>query len=171
MRKKQARRKSPFERGQGDSASMQSTSSLYTMPYFHNYNSKLKTYARSLRNKSTKAEIRLWAELLRAKKMKGYTFNRQRPIDKYIVNFYASRLKLIIEVADWCHRDPTIAKNDKVRQQRLEDLGMEVIRFRNDEVFYQINQVRERIEKTIDELESEVRHLHRTSEVDRQFEF
>jgi very-short-patch-repair endonuclease len=139
--------------------------------HFHNYNPGLKKYARSLRNKSTKAEIRLWAELLRAKKMKGYTFNRQRSIDKYIVDFYASRLKLIIEVDGACHEDPAIAKNDKVRQKRLEDLGMKIVRFTNDEVFYQIDQVKERIEKTIDELEIEVRHLPSISEVDKRFEF
>jgi len=116
------------------------------MSHFHNYNPKLKTYARSLRNKSSKVEIRLWTELLRARKMKGYTFNRQRPIDKYIVDFYASKLKLIIEVDGWCHEDPSVQKNDKIRQKRLEELGMKVIRFTNDEVFYQIDRVRELIE-------------------------
>ena len=53
----------------------------------HDYNIRLKEHARKLRKHSTKAEIKVWAHLLRAKKMKGYPFLRQRPILNYIADF------------------------------------------------------------------------------------
>jgi len=64
----------------------------------NNYNTKLKAFARGHRNDSTKAEIRMWCELLRNKKMLGYPFLRQRPIASYIADFFSKDLKLIIEV-------------------------------------------------------------------------
>jgi hypothetical protein len=51
---------------------------------YDDYNPKLKRYARHNRKNTTKSEIRLWTELLRAKKMLGYPFNRQRYIDQLI---------------------------------------------------------------------------------------
>ena len=51
--------------------------------------------SRELRKNSTLAEILLWNEL-KGRKMLGYQFMRQKPIDKYIVDFYSSKLKLII---------------------------------------------------------------------------
>jgi very-short-patch-repair endonuclease len=62
------------------------------------YNHKLKQLARNLRNNSTLAEVLLWREL-KGKQVRGYDFHRQKPIDKYIVDFYCPDLLLAIE--DW----------------------------------------------------------------------
>ena len=51
------------------------------------YNPKLKEIARQLRNNSTLSEVLLWLEL-KGKKMRGYDFHRQKPIDNYIVDFF-----------------------------------------------------------------------------------
>jgi len=67
------------------------------------YNKRNKTFARELRNNSTKAEIKLWSELLRAKKMMGYSFLRQRPVGYYIADFLCKDLKLIIEADGISH--------------------------------------------------------------------
>ena len=67
------------------------------------YNPKLKPLARYLRLHSTRAEIMLWNEL-KARKMLGYQFMRQKPIGNNIVDFYSSRLKLAIELDGESHR-------------------------------------------------------------------
>jgi very-short-patch-repair endonuclease len=66
------------------------------------YNPKLKILARSLRNRSTLAEVLLWNQL-KARKVRGYQFMRQKPIDNYIVDFYCSKLQLIIEIDGSSH--------------------------------------------------------------------
>jgi very-short-patch-repair endonuclease len=59
----------------------------------NNYNKELRSFAIKNRNASTKAEIRLWCELLRNKKMMGFQFLRQRPIDNYIADFFCKEIK------------------------------------------------------------------------------
>jgi len=66
------------------------------------YNHKLKELARKLRNDSTLSEIMLW-NYLNGKQMLGYDFDRQRPIDNYIVDFYCKDLKLAIEIDGESH--------------------------------------------------------------------
>ena len=51
------------------------------------YNPKLKDLAKELRQNMTLSEILLWKKL-RNKQMFGYDFDRQRPIDEYIIDFY-----------------------------------------------------------------------------------
>jgi very-short-patch-repair endonuclease len=57
------------------------------------YNPKLKPLASELRKNMTLSEVLLWNEL-KQKKMKGYDFDRQRPIDNFIVDFYCKDLML-----------------------------------------------------------------------------
>jgi very-short-patch-repair endonuclease len=66
------------------------------------YNPPLKERAREMRNNSTRGEIKFWCELLR-NRMTGYQFYRQRPIDKYIVDFYCAKLQLVVEVDGTSH--------------------------------------------------------------------
>ncbi len=54
---------------------------------FWAYNKTLQPHANNLRKRMTKAEACLWKFVLRASKMKGYGFRRQRPIIKYIADF------------------------------------------------------------------------------------
>lgn len=73
--------------------------------------------------------------------MAGHPFRRQRPIDRYIVDFVCLPLKLVIEVDGITHTYPEVIENDKIRQKRLESLGFEVLRFTDDEVLTSINSV------------------------------
>ena len=66
------------------------------------YNPKLKAFARNLRNDSTYTEILLW-NYLKGKQMRGFDFDRQRPIDNFIVDFYCKDLQLAIEVDGESH--------------------------------------------------------------------
>lgn len=96
------------------------------------YNPKLKQLARKLRNESTLSEILLWEEL-KTRKMLGYKFLRQKPIGNYIVDFYCSDLKLVIEIDGDTHTEDTFEK-DMIRQKWLESMGMTVLRFCDLEV-------------------------------------
>ena len=95
------------------------------------YNPKLKQLARNLRNNSTLAEVSLWKEL-KAHKVCGYQFMRQKPIGNYIVDFYCSKLKLIIEIDGGSHRFKL--DKDRVRQEWLKKLGLTVLRYDDAEV-------------------------------------
>lgn len=119
----------------------------------HAYNKTLQTYANALRKRMTKAEACLWKYVLRARSLKGYQFRRQRPVLNYIADFMCKELMLIIEVDGITHLDEKVIANDKVRQQRLENLGFTVLRFTDDEVLRHIEGVRMCLEDWIDDVE------------------
>jgi very-short-patch-repair endonuclease len=110
------------------------------------YNPKLKAFSRKLRNNSTLAEVLLWNEL-KARKMLGYQFMRQKPIGEYIVDFYCSELKLVIEVDGESHRFKL--EKDMKRHQWLEKLGLNILRFDDLEVKKDMKQVLRTIENWI----------------------
>jgi very-short-patch-repair endonuclease len=101
------------------------------MPHNNHYNQNLKPFARSLRKESTKAEIRLWCEVL-SKGKTGYTFLRQRPIGNYIADFLCMGLRLIIEVDGYSHNFKT--EEDIKRDRDLAELGFTTLRFSDEEV-------------------------------------
>ena len=61
------------------------------------YDPRLKTVARMLRNNMTPAEILLWNQL-KQKRLLGYDFHRQKPIDEYVVDFFCPRLSLLLKL-------------------------------------------------------------------------
>lgn len=115
------------------------------------YNKNLQPFANKNRKQMTKAEACLWKYALKAKQM-GYTFNRQRPVLNYIADFMSKELKLIIEVDGYSHLLEDVIENDIIRQQRLENAGFKVIRFKGEEVLKDVKRVREIIQITINEL-------------------
>lgn len=112
----------------------------------NHYNKKLKPLAKALRSDSTKAEIRLWSELLSKGKM-GYSFLRQRPIGNYIADFMSKRLMLIIEVDGRSHNFKT--EKDIERDKALATLGFTVLRFSDDEVMKDLPNVQRTLESWI----------------------
>ena len=98
-------------------------------PYLQ-YNKHNKQLSRNLRNHSTLAEVLLWNEL-KAGKIKGYKFNRQKPLLKYIVDFYCKKLNLIIEIDGETHIGKE--QEDRERQEKLEGLGLSFLRFEDIE--------------------------------------
>ncbi len=112
------------------------------------YNPKLKSRARELRNNSTLSEVLLWNQL-KARKMKGYQFMRQKPIGNYIVDFFCSKLKLAIEIDGESHIHKV--EYDKKRQQELEAIGLSFLRFSDLDVKSNLNGVLQMIEKWIEQ--------------------
>jgi very-short-patch-repair endonuclease len=95
------------------------------------YDPKLTQLSRELRNRSTLAEVLLWNQLKR-RKMLGYQFARQKPIDHYIVDFYCPKLHLVIEIDGESHRNKS--SRDLERQHRLESAGFNFLRVQDLEV-------------------------------------
>ncbi len=121
----------------------------------YGYNKKLQPIANRLRKNMTKAEACLWKYVLKARKMKGYSFRRQRPVINYIADFMCKELKLIIEVDGITHQYEETIKHDKKRQKKLEIEGFTVLRFEDSDVLNDINNVYHKIEATIDKLENQ----------------
>lgn len=115
------------------------------------YNPKLKDLSRELRKKGTLSEVLLWNALM-GRKIKGYQFMRQKPVGDYIVDFFCSKLKLVIEIDGISHNDK--GESDKIRQQKLESLGLSVLRFYGWDVKKDIRAVTQSIENWIVEYEN-----------------
>ncbi len=115
------------------------------------YNKNLKELARQLRKNSTRAEIRLWTEVLRGK-YTGYTFLRQRPILHYIADFMCKDLQLIIELDGYSHNFEQQWKKDLKRQKELEDKGFKILRFTDHEVMKDLENVEREIMYWIEKL-------------------
>ncbi len=94
------------------------------------YRPELKLLARELRNKSTLAEVLLWKHL-KARQRRGYDFHRQRPIDRYIIDFFAPKLLLAVEIDGETHRFKP--DEDAARQRHLESIGIRFLRFGDSE--------------------------------------
>lgn len=90
----------------------------------------LKDRARNLRRNQTDAEHRLW-KLLRAKRLEGWKFRRQLPIEHYIVGFACPVARLIVEADGGQHNESAY---DAKRDQRLAARGWRVIRFWNTDI-------------------------------------
>ena len=105
---------------------------------FLNYNNNLKKIAQKLRKKSTLSEVILW-RYLKGKQRLGFDFHRQKPINKYIVDFYCPKLMLTIEIDGISHEGKE--ENDHFRQSFLEEFGVKFIRFSDDDVKHKIEYV------------------------------
>lgn len=118
------------------------------MMYSNNhYNKRLQEFARELRTSSvSKAEKFIWKAVL-SRKQTGERFLRQRPIDNFIVDFFAPELGLIIEIDGSSHYNK--GRYDFYRQRKLESLGYVLFRYSEGEVIQNIELVKEKIDYAI----------------------
>lgn len=91
-----------------------------------------------MRKAMTDAELKLWNEL-RAHRLMGLGFRRQFPIAGYIVDFACPEKKLVVEVDGSQHGDANAG--DEARTKRLEQDGWTILRFWNDDVIRDIDNV------------------------------
>jgi very-short-patch-repair endonuclease len=94
--------------------------------------------ARQLRKDSTIPERLLWGQL-RARRLAGLKFHRQRPFDRYVLDFYCEEHKLAIELDGDSHIGQAL--RDLERQRFIEGQGVRVLRFGNDEVIREMDSV------------------------------
>ena len=116
------------------------------------YNPKLTSLARKLRNESTETEIYLWLKL-KGKQMYGYDFHRQKPIDNYILDFFCYDLLLGIEVDGYSHEILEVYNKDRIKEKRMNELGITILRFSDFEVLKDMENVIRAIEFFILEFE------------------
>ena len=107
----------------------------------------LKKFANKNRKKPTMAEAVLW-EYLKERQL-GQPFRRQHIIGDYIADFACIPAKLVIEIDGGYHQLPEQQMSDEQRQEWLESQGFTVIRFTNEEVIDNIDNVLETIEQQL----------------------
>ncbi len=93
------------------------------------------------RKTATETEALLWQEL-RGKKIDGFKFRRQHPIDTFIADFYCHEKKIVVEIDGEYHFQNDQPQYDAWRTEILENLGITVIRFSNYEVENEIENVK-----------------------------
>lgn len=117
-----------------------------TKKYHLRYRDSLTWAARKNRKNETEAEEKLWNEVLR-RKQTGYKFVRQKPIDRFVVDFYCSELSLVIEVDGGSHEKKK--ERDKSRDDFLRVCGIKTIRFTNAEILNDIDKVKIKIKEKL----------------------
>ncbi|MBD3244658.1 MAG: DUF559 domain-containing protein [Candidatus Moranbacteria bacterium] len=106
------------------------------------YNSNLVRESRLMRKNQTKAEKEIWGKVL-SRKQTGYKFRRQKPINRFIVDFYCKQLLLIIEIDG---KDHEYKKDyDKEREAYLKKMGFEIIRYTNEEIIDNLKEIKENL--------------------------
>lgn len=100
----------------------------------------LEPFRKKLRKSLTPAEAFLWKQL-QNKKLEGRKFRRQHSVQNYILDFYCFEEKLAIELDGQVHFNPVAQQNDTIRTERLNQLGITVIRFENKMVFENLPEV------------------------------
>src|SRR5215216_1488563 len=96
--------------------------------------------ARRMRKVMTDAELKIWNEI-RAHRLMGLAFRRQMPIAGYIVDFACPDKRLIVELDGSQHAQAEASASDAYRSARLEAIGWTVLRFWNDDVIRDIDNV------------------------------
>ncbi|NTS39600.1 DUF559 domain-containing protein [Flavisolibacter sp. BT320] len=125
-----------------------------------NFYGMLREYALQHRAVPTEAEAILW-NALKTKQLAHYKFRRQHIIDRYITDFVCLKKKLVVEVDGLIHQLPKNAESDEQRTRRLKELGFDVIRFSNEEVVNNLENVLQQILIALEQVteEKSVSHL------------
>ena len=92
----------------------------------------------------TDVERRLWSQL-RSRQFGSYKFRRQQPIGPYVVDFVCFEKKVVIELDGGQHNEAEQADYDSSRTAWLETQGFRVLRFWNNQVFEDVEAVRQAI--------------------------
>jgi very-short-patch-repair endonuclease len=101
-------------------------------------------FAGALRKSSTQAETLLWSKL-RNRKLKGKKFRRQHPLSKYVLDFYCHECKLDVELDGYHHKKMKQREYDEERTRMLNEFGITVLRFWNNDVIKNTQKVLDKI--------------------------
>ena len=112
------------------------------------YNGNLKNKARQLRKNFTDSENALWS-CLRNKQLLGVQFYRQKPIGGHIVDLYAPKVKLVIEIDGSQHMQGDHVQKDRRRDEFLASIGLRVLRFDSRQILKESQAVIDVIYRTM----------------------
>lgn len=122
------------------------------MPFLYNLHHQ-KSLRQKLRNNATPTERLLWS-LLSKRQIHGYKFRRQYGIRRWVVDFYCPALRLGIEIDGDSHFvSAATRQHDLVRQERIEALGILILRFYSSDVTFQTDAVLQIIHKVVEQRE------------------
>ena len=115
---------------------------------FTGYNKNLKKASQELRKGMTPQEKHLWYDFL-----KNYPvlFYRQRPIYRFIADFYCAKAKLVIEIDGSQHYSEEGMEYDSLRSEIINKYGVDVIRFSNSDIDNNFEGVCMTIDKIVSE--------------------
>ena len=108
--------------------------------WFLRYDPRLKDRARENRKNPTPAEDVAWNMLFSNKQFHGYKFSRQKMLWWFIVDFYCSKLQLVVEIDGKIHDERW--EYDSERTCELEKMWLKVLRYTNEEILWNIDSVR-----------------------------
>lgn len=120
------------------------------------------------KEQQTEAEEFLWKQL-RGKNLEGYKFRRQHIIDEFIVDFVCLSKNLVIEIDGGYHNEPEVKQADEVRTEILNSLGFKVVRFTNEEVINDIENVLLTIKNELTVSASALENSHPLGELEGAF--
>ncbi|MEX0662168.1 MAG: endonuclease domain-containing protein [Balneolaceae bacterium] len=115
--------------------------------------SETKSVCQRTKKNSTKSEVFLW-NYLKRKQMHGFDFHRQRPVDDFIIDFFCQELYLGIELDGYSHLLEINQVRDIRKEKRLNKFGVKLIRFWDEEIFNDLDNVLRVIEITVQERKS-----------------
>jgi len=101
-------------------------------------------HAKQMRKNPTEAEDILWHRL-KNKQVAGLKFRRQHPVDRFIADFYCHERKLVIELDGDIHAQNEQRDLDKGRTETLNEFGITVLRFKNEEILNDVEEVIKKI--------------------------
>lgn len=111
--------------------------------------------------------------------MEKYDFHRQKPLDEYIADFFCHELKLVIEIDGFTHTWEETKKKDYKKECRLNELGLNVLRFPDSDIFKHLDDTLKTIRRYVEgfdkgdlmEFVGEDTPLNRLSRGDFEFPF
>ena len=107
-------------------------------------NFKTKSKAKFLRRNQTPAEAKFW-HMVRDKKIGGLKFRRQHPLGRFVVDFYCHELLLVVELDGNIHERKSVKMRDEIREQKIKELGLKVLRFSNEDVYFNLDLIADKI--------------------------
>ena len=115
------------------------------------YNGKNVVLAKSLRKRATRQEKRLWYDFL---KNYDVSFQRQKAIGDYIVDFYYPSLKIAIEIDGNQHYSKEGIEKDRIRTCEINNQGVQVIRITNRQIDMHFNEICEYLNNEIQKMKN-----------------
>jgi very-short-patch-repair endonuclease len=134
---------SPLNRGTNSGGCAEVTSELISPFQRTHYNKKLLNRSKTMSRAMTKAESRIWFDLLSKKQLLGLKFIKQKIVFSYILDFYCSELALAIEIDGDSHDEKL--DYDQARDDFIKAYGIKVIRLTNQDVLENLDGVRDRL--------------------------
>ena len=112
------------------------------------HNKYLTPLAKELRKNMTKEEKHLWYDFLHNHEAR---FTKQKVLGMYIADFYSAKANLVIELDGSQHNEEENAQYDEERTKYLEEFGVKVLRFKNNEITNNFINVCNYIDKIVNE--------------------